>query len=937
MHLEEKKIYLVLSPHINYYHSYRGDMNGPSGFGLDIAFMEKILDQLDAIEDRGLCGGITRITWDYADTFWSIQLQREYQQHILDRVIERCKKGKDEVLIGAWSNVAQAILDTEEFQQQHKWYLENSMGIGLNQLFSGRVAPYARTQETMFTQGMIEQYNRLGVDGLCLYYSTIPFDATRPFLNPRLDWNQQFGLVKFKSSVSNASVLMIPMYGFGDVFDNLSIKSWLKKIRKKQESGEISEHALIFLNFDMDEDTWVGIKLPKLIQWFPNTRGLFELAEAVDQYEFVEFANLLDVIPKLKVYGEIILRQDVADGNYNGFYNWALKFNNTKFWTLGQWARWLKCISDTLLSMNLNLSKDLTLEVNKYIRNTDDSAESYIKNKLLFSSTTNFGMSMPFLHSHRLKTTTVYGLRAFNAAEKAVNLTLKEITNTLFENSNLNDYQICIIPITNRGISDREKISVKSSILIKTEIPLNLMEIIKKNNEILKLRSGISDKNLRYSIYEDESKTKLNIEAVLPASLFKKKGVFTANILTEMPNDANISNNGVLEATTKEIKNKFINLKFNENGKIVSFKKDNKEFGCPKFLESAVVFGKLGKEKRFSSDKDKIIVMRDGRDGFSASVKIISKFEIIDNYFVNSEKIFTLYSEIPGLFVDIKMTVPEIKGEIDSLDGDSSVTQQYDTRWQEIMPCEIRPNLIGNRIPLRIWKKNFLGYISYFDLNMREVDSKNANIDCMVANISDGWMALSNKTDGMLIGFNSLKAANFAFTPIKIRNKGFKDGHKKGQQIRINPFGTYFGKILHYWTDGTGHAQKFVTTQSSTFRSSAPTFSGKTISFDIVIIPYSGDEPPDSVKSFADHFSLPPLILMSKGGQEKIFNNYSRYRKMAESFLDEFEVREIFNLSYMEWVKKVNIEPDIFEKKPFMPKMGIKTLLTFLIDGIRGK
>ena len=177
MNIEQKKIYLVLSPHINYYHSYRGDSRGDAGFGKDLKMMRGILDELDRIEDVGFKFGNTRITWDYGDTFWSIQLQKEFQQDVLDRVIERCKKGKDEVLIGSWGNVAQPILDTEEFIQQHKWFLENSMGIGLNQLFPGRVAPYARTQETMFTQGMIELYNKLGVEGICIYYSMYGFDV----------------------------------------------------------------------------------------------------------------------------------------------------------------------------------------------------------------------------------------------------------------------------------------------------------------------------------------------------------------------------------------------------------------------------------------------------------------------------------------------------------------------------------------------------------------------------------------------------------------------------------------------------------------------------------------------------------------------------------------------------------------------------------------
>jgi len=211
MDFDEKKIYFVLSPHINYYHSYRGDSRGETGFGRDIKLMGEILDKLDEIENKGFSFGDMRVSWDYADTFWSIQLQKEFQQDILDRVIERCKKGKDEVLIGSWGNVAQPVLDTEEFIQDQKWLLENSMGIGLNQLFPGRIAPYVRAQETMFTQGMIELYNQLGIEGICIYYSVYQFDVGRPFLNPRLDWNQRYGLTKFKSAISDASSLMIPM------------------------------------------------------------------------------------------------------------------------------------------------------------------------------------------------------------------------------------------------------------------------------------------------------------------------------------------------------------------------------------------------------------------------------------------------------------------------------------------------------------------------------------------------------------------------------------------------------------------------------------------------------------------------------------------------------------------------------------------------------
>lgn len=937
MELEEKKIYFVPSPHINYYHSYRGDSRGESGFGQDIRILEEILDQLDTIEERGLCNCVARMTWDYGDTFWSIQLQKEYQEDVLNRIIERCKKGKDEVLIGSWGNVGQPFLDTEEFRNDHEWHLENSMGIGLKQLFPSRIAPYARTQETMFTQGMIELYKQLGIEGIAMYYSAFPFDVSRPFLNPRLTWNQMYNPIKFKSAVTDASILMIPMYSFGDILDYLSIKKWFELIRKKQESGEIKGHALLFLNFDMDDDTWVGIKLPKFLRWMPNSRGLIELAEAVDRYDYVEFGNLLDVVPKLKIQNETILRQDAADGSFNGFYNWAQKYNNTKFWTVGQRARWLKCISDNLACNNL--PEKVISQINRNIRKGDDLSETYIKNKLLFASTTNFGMSMPFLHENRHKTAMIYGIKAHIAAEKAVNIAIKEMLNSTFNESSSKDFFMIVAPIINRGISENEKKPINSPIIIKTKIPLDLANVIQNNKKELKF--GIAPpEDFLWSLYNDgHSKFGLTLEAILPESMFERSKILKTVLTTKPFQDSQKMQKSSLKASSNILMNEFIILKFNDNGKVISFKHENKEYGCYNFLDSSVVYGKKRKGKRYSSKKDKILVIRDGSDGFSASIKIVSEFEIVPNAKVYAEKTLIIYSGISKLFINVSMTLPNIEGEIISEDSASSVIEQYDVKWQEIMPCELRPIILGNKTPLRIWKHNFLGCTSYFDLDMRDVDSKNKNIDCLVANISDGWMALTNQREGVLIGFNSIKAANFAFSPIKIRDKGFGDVRKKGQQIRINPFGTYYGKMLHYWTHGTGFAQKFATKVSTTFRSTAPSFSGKKISFKLIIAPYLGDKPPESIISFANHFSFPPLIVIGRKDDSNIIENYSKYGIIANQLIKEFGIEDVIDLSYLEWVKLVNkdFNPNKDEIMPFLPKMGIGTNLRLFIDGIRGR
>jgi hypothetical protein len=452
------------------------------------------------------------------------------------------------------------------------------------------------------------------------------------------------------------------------------------------------------------------------------------------------------------------------------------------------------------------------------------------------------------------------------------------------------------------------------------------------------LRNIDSNENLdKCSIYSHNDEVWL--EALIPKLEFKKNGFSCYSF--EFSEKASRNTEVTLTATNLYLKNHFIEIDFDKKGKISSFRFNNNEFACPKFLESSISYGKETNPKQYSSENDQVIVLRDGTDGLSASVSITSEFSIENLHKVKTTKNLTLYHGIPHLFVDVKMEIPNIKGEstnIGKSDGTSYfVEEEYQEKWQEIMPCEIRSNILGISQPLKIWKRNFLGVSDYFNLDMKQVDPRNADIDCLVANISDGWMALSNSEKGLLVGFNSLKAANFAFSPLKIRDKGFGDLNHKSQQVRINPFGTYFGKLLHYWTEGSGHAQKIVAEMTGTDESTAPTFSGNSVSFNLIISPFMGENPPIFVKTFADHFSLEPLLLFKRG--DDYHTNYSPYARDSEIMKNQYEIDEIMNMSYIEWVRKVNQEykEPSSESGGGMPKLSILNMLRILIDGIKGK
>ena len=69
MEIEQKRIFFGLSPHVDYYHSYRGDSIGPAGFGHDLRTTAEILSQIEAVEPHR-------------------------RQMILDQLRHRCHGGK---------------------------------------------------------------------------------------------------------------------------------------------------------------------------------------------------------------------------------------------------------------------------------------------------------------------------------------------------------------------------------------------------------------------------------------------------------------------------------------------------------------------------------------------------------------------------------------------------------------------------------------------------------------------------------------------------------------------------------------------------------------------------------------------------------------------------------------------------------------------------
>jgi hypothetical protein len=181
-----------------------------------------------------------------------------------------------------------------------------------------------------------------------------------------------------------------------------------------------------------------------------------------------------------------------------------------------------------------------------------------------------------------------------------------------------------------------------------------------------------------------------------------------------------------------------------------------------------------------------------------------------------------------------------------------------DLRWVETAPCQLTPSLSApSRQPLRIWKHNYLGLTSFYDLNYGQFNPKNRDLDAFNHQVTAGWVAVSNGKTGLLVGENAETLASMAFCPMRLRENN-------GQQtLSLNPFGSYYGRQFDYsHLGGNGNGAVVMQAFSGALGPNGPSFNGETLRFSLLLAPYMGDEPPQAWQEIAAaHFYAPGVIV----------------------------------------------------------------------------
>jgi hypothetical protein len=910
--MKDRKIYLVCGFHVNYNHSWRGDRNDRTGFGPDSKIIRGVVDILDEANARGLAA---RGTWDF-DNFWSLEsIMPGFAPDLLEAIVRRIKDGPDEAILGCWNNGDVAASTVGEFRENLRRTISNEQGSGVRDMF-GSYTPAIRTQETMFTQGSIELYLEQGVEAIALYYSSVPFDAIRNFV-PRLAPNQMYNPLWLRSTESDARMLMIPMYNHGDVIDNVSLRRWVKKIRARQESGDIPGNALLYINMDADGEIWTGMPLPKLFGRFPNVRGLPEYIELVNELDYLEFGTIGDYLKNNQPAGELTVRQDLADGSYTGFNSWTEKQVNQQLWRLAERARWLERTAECL-SASEGFDPAARREIEKLLY---DNRDSYFENKLRLLSTTHFGMNSPGVHEDRLRVAFQLARKAHDFAVGAAALALEKFP---FPPTHVADDPLFEFSVVNQPKYKKSQCAGPGTRAL-VRAPFELRRPCPPECLALKNAAGES---VPFDLLEFETDADGWVKSGTLLALHTA-GAGEAEPYVLLKGDA--ERGAGIEAGPGGLSNGLVSVRIDARGRLFSLVSGGNEFSSGQLLRLGATYRIDGRRKYFTPRAYNVVDSAVGPKGRLGRISLNAKVVIFlrgINYTIEADYDLFVFAGMPYVFLDADVRFPETPAEAEDISATSRMKKTFDTNWFEVMPAELKPalkNPPGKFI--RVWKHNFKNVTNWYEFDYGRIDHRNRNVDSCNNHVTDGWVAVSDTEKGLLIGFDARANASPACCPMRLRER------EGAQSVALNPFGTYFGKQFSHLVEGLGFAAEMTRIIGSQHRPTAPSFNGKRVAFRMMLAPYAGDGPDEILRSEAALFSFPPAVVRIEKDKRELIHGLPFEEELAAA-VEEHSLDACKGWFYADLLAECNKD-----LKPGVPTeeqgAGLVTFIRLIAEGIK--
>lgn len=817
------KVYVMLGFHINFYHSWRGDTPDEAGFGTDMRVIRGVLDML---ERASAVGKQARAYWD-TEVYWTFQeILPRHCPDILERIRARVAAGLDEIVPGPFNNGANHAATADEFRAAVAWALENPWGSGLRQLF-GKTAPFYRPQEAMFTTGQETIFKECGIEGLLLYYALVPFNTLAAF-TPALSLQQRFNPLWFRSSPDEPRMVLFPCMAAADVIDMVSLENAMLDLHDRQVRGEIQTDVVIHLNEDADLETWLPLKVPGLPGGFPNTGGLQEYIDVVNKYSWAAFSVPTEYLAAHPPQAEILVRQDLADGAFDGNYSWAEKFTSLQNWTLLEGSRMASYRADTL-------ARRAGMDVQAALWEGMDS--SFFK-RLIGLSTTHFGMSTPVINEFRqARALEILGesRRLAEEAERAAASAVRQPTA-----GSLYEFELFLTPPGRGALPAAAHTAVRIPLILPPSV-LNV-QLEDENGEML--QSALTDWQ---PLPDSSASAQVRFSAHLQPEQYRKYRVLAC------PPQAP-------PAPLTHLSNACLEVDFSEENGIDSFKFNGECLGGTDFLRPFVSYRTHKQPVTYPVTEWKFLPLPDEhwqglqRVRLQASAPMRTPQGEYANRFTYT---FTLLDDQPCLYVDVEACFAETPSTDSIHNMIQKLGRMMDLRWVETAPFQLHPTLsAGAASPLRVWKHNYLGKTAWYALNYGQINPRNRDLDSFNHQVTAGWVAVTDGRHGLLLGKDASELASMAFCPMRLREQ---EGR---QQIWLNPFGSYHGKMLDYSHLGArGIGGEFMQALGGFMKPNGPSYNGQTLRFSLMLAPYAGDAPSAELQAAASAHFYPPGVI----------------------------------------------------------------------------
>jgi hypothetical protein len=651
----------------------------------------------------------------------------------------------------------------------------------------------------MFTPSNAADYRAAGIEVLSVYYSAIPFNGFGSFVPP-LPFAARYNPIRLVPAEEAEGMTILPAYNHGDIVERgLSLRRWLRSMRRTQLAAGQGEDLLLVIDLDADDYFWEGFRIPLAGRLLPSFSGLHRLASSVADLPYVRFARPWDYLRAHPARLEVAFGQDMADGSWDGFASWAEKRENYEVWSLLDRARRVAGAAETMAG-------DSAPEGFAAARSEALSA------RVLALSTTHFGMASPVMNVERLAC-------AFERAGAALGAgdALLELARGAPGRSS---------PVDGGGVPRR---------FLDPEIGT----LAAGRGSLLLLDEGDDGAGLTDRLLDDpeEGLPRRCIATPTGPILDGTASIFA----TPRGEDAALGPEGFPS-------NAALRLEAAPDGSLRLIPREQAAPGCS-LRPPAVRYGKsLLASRAAASARGRIL-----GEGRAAELLEEGEIRFPGGQAAEWRRRFTLVAGLPYLYIDIDIRYPDTARAGYAREKASRLGRTWDARWREVMPCEILPELGASEgRPARVWKHNFEDRVSSYSIDYHGF-GPNRRIPAINNHVTDGWVAVAGGKGGLLVAQSASRQTSFAFCPLRAELS------RGGQDIRLNPFGTYFGPQLRYPTAGNGLGRLLSVRMGNQYDSYAPSWAGGTLRASMMVAPYSGDCPPEGLRRDALIFASLPV------------------------------------------------------------------------------